>query len=290
MPVRLRPSEAPHKDPAIRKRTGPHSWRAVPRTFNSSWVLGFQINGSSCDGVRKSPYFIFESLEFYMSTSRTPRSLYNPAQFDTQDFAVALQIMRAHPLAQLISVQSDGFPFVSHLPLHWEPCAAQENSQLTEPGQLLGHCARGNQHWKLLTENPQALVTFMGPQAYLSPKVYPDLVRVPTWNYIALHCHVQAVVLDDPAVKDALLKQLIADHEPSYAAQWRGLPQDYTEKMLSGIVAFELKITQWQCKVKVNQHRPESHAAMLHAYDQGDANAQGLAAWMRQMGLGSTAK
>lgn len=60
----------------------------------------------------------------------------------------------------------------------------------------------------------------------MSPKVYPDLVRVPTWNYIAVHCTVQAEVLDGEAVKDALLKHLIADHEPAYADQWRGLPHD----------------------------------------------------------------
>ena len=32
--------------------------------------------------------------------------------------------------------------------------------------------------------------------------------------------------------------------------------------MLNGIVAFELKILDLQTKVKINQHRPESHAAM----------------------------
>jgi tRNA(Arg) A34 adenosine deaminase TadA len=32
--------------------------------------------------------------------------------------------------------------------------------------------------------------------------------------------------------------------------------------MLAGIVAFELQVTDLQCKVKLNQHRPESHAAL----------------------------
>jgi transcriptional regulator len=205
--------------------------------------------------------------------------MYMPAQFDSKDIAVAAQVMRSHPFASLISVDDTGLPFVSHLPLHWE------ETKDTEQGRLLGHCARGNPHWKFLNARPKAVVTFMGPHAYMSPKVYPDLIRVPTWNYVAVHCTVQAEILDGHAAKDALLKQLIADHEPAYADQWRALPEDYTGKMLNGIVAFSLKIIELQCKVKVNQHRPESHARMLEIYDAGSPDEKALGQWMRQMGL-----
>ena len=212
--------------------------------------------------------------------------MYMPAQFDNKDLAVAAQVMRAHPFASLISVDGGGLPFVTHLPLHWEDVAT--SGQGDAPfGCLLGHCARGNPHWKYLAEWPQAVVTFMGPHAYMSPKVYPDLVRVPTWNYVAVHCTVHAEVLDGAEAKDALLKQLIADHEPAYADQWRALPEDYTGKMLQGIVAFSLKIISLQCKVKVNQHRPEAHARMLEVCDAGSPDEQALGQWMRKMGLGA---
>ena len=210
--------------------------------------------------------------------------MYLPTQFDPKNPQVALEIMQAHPFASLISVDDEGLPFVTHLPLHLEAAPAEEGTLV--PHALLGHCARGNPHWKYLAERPQAVVTFMGPHAYMSPKVYPDLVRVPTWNYVAVHCTVQAEILDGAQAKDALLKQLIADHEPAYADQWRGLPEDYTGKMLQGIVAFSLKIISLQCKVKVNQHRPEAHARMLEVYDAGGLDEQALGQWMRQMGLG----
>ncbi len=211
--------------------------------------------------------------------------MYLPAQFDSKDALVAAQVMRSHPFASLISVDEGGLPFVTHLPLHLESSPGPDGSLV--PHTLLGHCARGNPHWKFLQARAQAVVTFMGPQAYMSPKVYPDLVRVPTWNYIAVHCTVQATLLDGEAAKDALLKQLIADHEPAYADQWRALPHDYTGKMLMGIVAFSLKIISLQCKVKVNQHRPEAHARMLEIYDAGSPDEQALGQWMRQMGLGA---
>ncbi len=185
--------------------------------------------------------------------------------------------MRAHPLANLISVDDDGLPCVTHIPLHLSHRDGQHV--------LLGHCAKANPHWRYLQSRPQALVTFMGPQAYMSPKVYPDLTRVPTWSYLAVHARVEATLVEEPQSKDRLLKQLIGDHEPPYAKQWRGLAEDYQHKMLSAIVAFELRITDLQCKLKLNQHRPESHLAMHAAYAQGSPDEQTLAEWMVKLGM-----
>jgi transcriptional regulator len=203
--------------------------------------------------------------------------VYLPPQFSAKDEAHALALMRAHPFASLISVDNDGFPFVTHIPLH----LTHTNGQHV----LLGHCAKPNPHWRYLQARPQALVNFMGPQAYMSPKVYPDLTRVPTWSYLAVHAKVEATLLDESQAKDSLLKQLIADHERPYAKQWRGLADDYQNKMLNGIVAFELRITEFQCQLKLNQHRPESHAAMHAAYAQGTPDEQALAEWMIKLGM-----
>lgn len=203
--------------------------------------------------------------------------MYLPLQFKSEDRAHALALMRAYPLASLISVDEAGLPYVTHLPLHVQ----EQGGQLV----LLGHVAKPNPHWRLLQGHSQAVVTFLGPHAYMSPKVYPDLARVPTWNYLAVHCTVQAQLVEEPAAKDALLKQLIGDHEPAYAAQWRSLGEDYAHKMLAGIVAFELRVTELQCKLKLNQHRPEAHAAMKAAYAAGGENERALAAWMDRLGL-----
>jgi transcriptional regulator len=202
--------------------------------------------------------------------------MYLPQQFNHPQHAAA--IMREHPFASLVSTDEDGFPFVTHLPLE----LIEEGGQ---PLALLGHCARGNPHAQYLQARPQALVTCMGPQAYMSPTVYPDLQRVPTWTYLAVHARVEARMLDGDEAKDAMLKQLIANHEPAYAAQWRALPESYTHAMLNGIVAFELKIVDLQTKVKINQHRPESHAAMHAAYAQGGDQEKALAQWMQRLGM-----
>ncbi len=191
--------------------------------------------------------------------------------------------MRAHPFASLISVDDAGLPFVSHLPLHLEERPSTGSGQ--ENWVLLGHVAKANPHWRYLQTRPQGVVTFMGPHAYLSPSVYPDLARVPTWNYLAVHCTVQAALIEDPTEKDTLLKKLIADHEPAYAEQWRGLGAEFAQKMLAGIVAFELRVTELQCKLKINQHRPESFDAMRAMYASGNDNERALATWMERLAM-----
>lgn len=203
--------------------------------------------------------------------------MYQPPHFGSNDRTHALKLMRDHPFASLISVDDAGLPFVSHVPLHLQ----EQGDQLV----LLGHCAKPNPHWRYLKARPQAVVTFMGPHAYLSPRVYPDLARVPTWNYLAVHCTVQASLIEQPDQKDQLLKKLIADHEPAYAEQWRSLGPEFAQKMLAGIVGFELRVTELQCKLKINQHRAESHAAMQALYAVGNDNERALALWMERLGM-----
>lgn len=203
--------------------------------------------------------------------------MYLPPQFKAKDEQHARDLIRAHPFASLISVDDGGQPFVTPLPLHL----------LEEGGQtlLLGHCAKPNPHWRYLQARPRAVVTFMGPHAYMTPRVYPDLTRVPTWNYLLVHCVVEARLIEHFEDKDRLLKHLIHDHDPAYAAQWRGLPEDYQHKMMNGIVAFELKVIELQCKMKLNQHRPESHMAMKSQYAAGNDHERELAHWMDRLGL-----
>jgi transcriptional regulator len=212
--------------------------------------------------------------------------MYLPTQFDAQDRAMARDLIHAHPLASLISNDDEGQPFVSHIPLHLVEDGADE----TAGWSLVGHVAKANPHWRYLQARPAALVTFMGPQAFMSTRVYPDLVRVPTWNYLSVHCTVQATLIEAQEDKDRLLKTLIADHDPAYAAQWRGLGEDYARRMLAAIVGFELRITRLQCKVKLNQHRPESHAAMHALYAAGTAEERALAQWMERLGLAAAGK
>ena len=204
--------------------------------------------------------------------------MYLPKQFNHPEHA--RHIILENPFASLVSNDDEGFPFISHIPIKLMPHATDAQQDI-----LLGHVAKGNPHAGFLRKRSQVLLSFMGPQAYMSPAVYPDLIRVPTRSYVAVHVKADVRILEDKEAKDALLKQLIADHEPAYAQQWRGLPETYTHPMMNAIVAFEMTLIEVQTKVKLNQHRPEAHAAMHAAYDSGNEAEKALALWMRRLGL-----
>jgi transcriptional regulator len=203
--------------------------------------------------------------------------MYQPPHFAAKDPALVLQLMRENPFATLVGTDDSGAPFITHLPL---TVLASGDGHVIE-----GHVAKPNPHWRYLQARPQATAIFMGPHAYLSPSVYPDLARVPTWNYLTVHAHGTVALVEGVEEKDALLKRLIATQEPAYAQQWIDLGTEFQHKMLQGIVGFRLTVTKLDAKFKLNQHRPEAHAKMLAQLSAGNAREQALGQWMGRLGL-----
>jgi len=208
--------------------------------------------------------------------------MYLPPQFKSPDLADAVELMRRNSFATLISNDDEGLPYLTHLPLHLRTA---EQGDAASGMRLLGHVAKANPHWRFLRDRDAAVVSFLGPHAYMSPRVYPDQMRVPTWNYLAVECRVQAKVIEDDAAKDQLLSRLIDDYDPAYLAQWRSLDAEYRRKMLAGIVGFELVVIDYQCKLKLNQHRPESLAALRASYAGGTDDDRELLKWMDRLKL-----
>src|ERR1700691_3365370 len=205
--------------------------------------------------------------------------MYIPTQFKSDDVDAAVELMRKHSFATLICNDDEGLPFVTHLPLHVD---LKDRDGRPWPS-LLGHVARANPHWKYLRNRGTALVSYLGPHAYMSPTVYPDTMRVPTWNYLAVQCRVRVRLLSERAEMNQMLEKLIEDNEPSYLAQWRSLSEEYQAKMVAMIVGFELEITELQCKLKLNQHRPESHAALRRSFAAGSEAERELLGWMDRL-------
>ena len=209
-------------------------------------------------------------------------TMYLPKQFNTDDLALAHQLMREQPFALLVGPDADGQSFGTHAPL------SVVQDEQCNPGvwQLEGHMARANPHWAWLQAQTSVLAVFSGPNAYISPAHYDTLLAVPTWNYLAVHVYGTLSLVDDPAGKDALLKRLIAQHEPGYAAQWRGLPEDFQDKLLGAIVGFRLTVTRWEGKFKLSQNRAATERTRIRdSFAAGSADEQALARWMGQLGL-----
>ena len=202
--------------------------------------------------------------------------MYLPKHFESPDRALTLEVMRTHNFATLTSVDAQGAPFATHLPV----ALSEEGDHVV----LHFHVAKANPHAAMLREQRPSMVAFLGPHAYMSPSVYADLKRVPTWNYIAVHAYGEPVELATNEAKDALLKSLIAIHEPAYADQWRALDEKYQTMMMSAICAYRMTVTQLEGKFKLNQHREEARSSMKAMYRDGTPDERALVAWMERLG------
>lgn len=201
--------------------------------------------------------------------------MYLPQHFATDD-ARALDAMRAHDFALLVSQDERGAPFATHCPL-----------VVGDDGRLLrGHIAHPNPHWRHWERDPRVLAVFPGPHAYISPTLYATREAVPTWNYVAVHASGIVRCLHEAADKRAVLDALIARHEPAHAAQWAAQSERFAQAMLGAIVAFEIEVERIEAKFKLSQNRSAEDRTNVHAaLRAGSDDARALAAWMERLGV-----
>ncbi|MGB7547123.1 MAG: FMN-binding negative transcriptional regulator [Terracidiphilus sp.] len=210
--------------------------------------------------------------------------MYTPKFNQVSGRDTLIEAMRAYSFAILFSAQSGpesaASPVATHLPL-----VVQDEG---EHGTLEGHFARANRHWQSLAGR-ETLIVFPGPHSYVSPTLYTDPLSVPTWNYIAIHAYGTMQLVEDEPGKDALLESLIAQHEPAFVEDWRGLPEGFRRTMLAGIVGFRIPIARIEGKFKISQNRAPQERGNVHAaHAAGTPDQQALAAWMTRLGAGPT--
>ena len=183
--------------------------------------------------------------------------------------------MQRYSFATIVTT-IDGLPVATHLPF----LVKRKNDKLI----LQAHFAKANPQWKQI-EGTTSLVIFTEPHAYISPNNYEKVENVPTWNYIAVHAYGKAHMLDSVEQKAELLKHTINSFESAYLQQWEGLPEQYRLKMMNGIVAFEIEVTDLQAKKKLSQNRSEKEIEnIIHSLEKSaDANEREIAAQMRNL-------
>jgi transcriptional regulator len=195
--------------------------------------------------------------------------LYIPGYFSETRAEVLHALMRARPLATLVTVCDSGM-VANHIPVE----------TLSEPlphGLILGHIARANPLWREYRAGSEALAIFHGPQVYISPSFYPSKQEtgevVPTWDYAVVHARGTLSFVQDAAWLRTFVARLTESHEASRQVPWKigDAPAPYIEKMLSQIVGFEFSIASLTGKWKVSQNHPA-------------ANRRGVVAGLRAAG------
>ncbi len=187
--------------------------------------------------------------------------MYIPHDFEEPRIEVMHELMRAHPLATLVTLTSGGLD-ANHIPLHIADAPAPF-------GTLRGHVARANPLWRDFAKDIEVLAIFHGPDSYITPSWYATKKEtgkvVPTWNYAVVHACGTLRIFDDAGWVRAQLEALTDHHEANFSRPWAvaDAPHEYTEKLIVSIVGIEIVITRLSGKWKVSQNQPEQNQASV---------------------------
>jgi transcriptional regulator len=187
--------------------------------------------------------------------------MYIPKQFEEPRVDVMHELIRARPLATLVTLSAGGLN-ANHIPLHLLESPAPF-------GTLQGHVARANPVLSDLEKNIEVLAVFHGPDAYITPSWYVTKKEtgkvVPTWNYAVVHAYGYLRVVDDAAWLRAQLEALTAHNEASFPERWAvsDAPHEFTERLIANIVGFEMVISRLSGKWKVSQNQPKQNQASV---------------------------
>jgi transcriptional regulator len=206
--------------------------------------------------------------------------MYIPAAFRVEDRRKLAAFVRRHSFATLIT--HDGVaPFASHVPMLF-------HAERGEQGTLVSHLARANPQWQHFASGREVLAIFHGPHSYISPSWYQTAPAVPTWNYAAVHAYGMPEIISERARIVSILEELIATYEAPMERPWAGeLPEDYRDKMIQGIVAFEMPVRRMEGKFKLGQNRAAADMqGVLEALSAGDGESRAVAELMREEGYG----
>ena len=178
--------------------------------------------------------------------------MFQPDHFRVDDLPPMHALMRARPLAALVSAGAEGL-YATHL-----PTVLKDDGPY---GVIECHLARANPHWKTLAECSEALMIFQGADGYITPNWYPSKAEhekvVPTWNYAVVHAYGRPEVMQEADWLRSHVAELTAQQEKSEAKPWAltDAPETYIKAMLRGIVGFRFAITRLEGKWKMSQNR-----------------------------------
>ncbi len=167
------------------------------------------------------------------------------------DAGEVIAFMRRHSFATLVTHDGQA-PFATSVPV------LVHKSEGTH-GTITAHIARANPQWRHFASGQEVLVIFQGPHAYISPSWYDTQLAVPTWNYATVHAYGVPQIITDHDRLVAMLHELVEAHEAGRENRWPGaMPAEYRDKMVAGIVGFEIPVTRLEAKYKLSQGRSEA--------------------------------
>jgi len=201
--------------------------------------------------------------------------MYRPPAFREDRLDMLHGMIRAHPLAQLVTAGAGG--------LMANPVPCLIDGDAGPNGMLRLHLAKANPQVEELRSGAEALAIFQGRQAYVSPSWYPGKAEhgkvVPTWNYITVHAWGTPRIMDAAGLRRQI-EDLTASRERDRPIPWAvaDAPEEFIATLMNAIVGIEIPIDRIEGKWKLSQNRPEAdRRGVAEGYRaEGDETMAGL--------------
>lgn len=208
--------------------------------------------------------------------------MYLPKQFEETSVPVLRDLIKAHPLATVITRSESGLN-ANHIPLL---LVEDAGGQMV----LRGHVARANPMLDDLQVSTETLVVFQGAEHYITPSWYATKSEnekvVPTWNYVVVHAKGIMAIVDDDNWLHQQLEDLTDQQESVRSQPWSigDAPADFLDQIKKAIVGFEVRVESLVGKWKVSQNQPHRNRASVAdgLAELGTESASSMGDWVKQ--------
>lgn len=204
--------------------------------------------------------------------------MYIPSVFRMESLAEVHAQIRTTRLANLVTMSAGGLE-ATPLPFMLDAADGQY-------GTLYAHLAKANPQWRS-GSGQEALVIFMGADAYVTPSWYPGKQRdgrvVPTWNYVAVQAYGPVEFFEDEGRLLDVVTRLTRQHEERRDHPWAvgDAPPPFVAAQMRAIVGIRIPITRLEGKRKLSQNRsPEDRAGVKAGLGESECAADRAVAAM----------
>ncbi len=178
--------------------------------------------------------------------------MYNLPYFNENDQEVVLDFIHHNPFAFITGCDENNKPVATQIPVFIE----EREDKLY----LTGHIMKQTDHHKAFEKNANVLCVFTGPHSYVSATWYSNPHQASTWNYISIHVRGLLRLLDEQALIEILKKTTLhfEDNNPHSTTVFDNLPQDYRDRLMNAIIAFEIEVEEINNVFKLSQDRDKA--------------------------------
>lgn len=202
--------------------------------------------------------------------------MYDISYFKANDHQEVIEFMQSNPFVTICGVDKNGLPIAAQIPI----LIKQVDDKLF----ICGHLMRKQDHTNAFEMNPNALVIFSAPSAFVSASWYTSKGQASTWNYQTVHAIGKMQMQDEQHLYHLLVALTEKfESDPDAPSQVKNLDPMYMQQNMKAIISFEIEVAQLKHVFKLSQNRDEiSHQNIQNELSKGDAACKYMAAAMKR--------